>query len=51
MKGLIAACCVLVCLMGDPITTAQESFNLLTNNQPAYGKPDLQLGNTAVEFP
>ena len=42
MKGLIAACALLVCLMGDPIGTVQESFSLLTNNQYASAKPDLQ---------
>ena len=40
MKGLLAACALLVCLMGDPITTAQESFSLLTNSQYASAEPD-----------
>ena len=51
MKGIFAVTCVLVCLMGDPIGTVQESFSLLTVSQSASVKPDLQLGNTAVEYP
>ena len=35
MKGILAATCVLICLMGDPIGTVQESFSLLTVSQPA----------------
>lgn len=33
MKGLFAACALLVCLMGDPITTAQNFMQ--TVSQPA----------------